>query len=367
MRRAFDSSVAPVGAEVLHVRGLEIEIEVHGRTSGGLPVVLTPGGGGGKGGFRWLAQRLKSGRQTLVWDRPNTGGSGMTLGDDERQPEFDLQADYLHQVLHSLGLLPAVLLGKSNGARLSLVFAAKYPQDCAALVLLNVTNGSKAAKRLSAERYYQHLDTCANFGLAAVAKDPHYTALFERNPANRARLLSWGAERFMLQMKLWGDALSRAGDAVKFPVTGLPRELLQGIQQPALCVYVADPGGKDDGMHTLSAMRALHGCLPGAYGPAVVTDDKEVYVRAIQDFIGALSPPTHMPQSPSPAKYCAPLAVRPGMYPQLPNDAELAQMRAYYAQRAAEGAEEEAREKKSLCSLGGFFDSWYSTKRVQQR
>ena len=73
-----------------------IDYEVLGRTGAGhLPLVLTPGGGGGKGGFRWLAQRFKSGRQCLVWDRPNTGASGYTLGEDERQPEFDMQADYL--------------------------------------------------------------------------------------------------------------------------------------------------------------------------------------------------------------------------------------------------------------------------------
>ena len=43
----------------------------------------------------------------------------------------------MHLLLHSLGMAPAILLGKSNGARLSLIFAAKYPEDVAGIVLLS--------------------------------------------------------------------------------------------------------------------------------------------------------------------------------------------------------------------------------------
>jgi hypothetical protein len=83
---------APKGEGVLTLRELEVAFEVVGGRVGGVPVVLTPGGGGGKGGFRWLAQRLRDGRQCLIWDRPNCGSSGLTLGDDVLQPEPDLQA-----------------------------------------------------------------------------------------------------------------------------------------------------------------------------------------------------------------------------------------------------------------------------------
>jgi pimeloyl-ACP methyl ester carboxylesterase len=154
---AMDSSVAPKGEGVLTLRGVDISYEILGGRAGGVPVVLTPGGGGGKGGFRWLAQRLRTQRQCLIWDRPNCGASGLTLGDDVRQPEPDMQADFLHELLHNLGMAPAILLGKSNGARLSLIMAAKYPEDVAGLILLNVTNGTKAAKRLSAERCVQRV------------------------------------------------------------------------------------------------------------------------------------------------------------------------------------------------------------------
>ncbi len=278
------------------------------------------------------------------------------------------QADYLHFLLHALGMAPAILLGKSNGARLSLVLAAKYPDDVAGLVLLNVTNGTKAAKRLSAERYYTFLDTVASGGsMAVVAREQHFVSLFERNPSNKQRLLSFAPERFMLQMKLWGDSLSRGGDPARYPVLGLPRSLLQRIPHPALCIYVADPSGKDDGMHTPGATQALHACLSGATGPLLLTSDKDTYVRAIEDFAARLKPPTHVPESPSAALLRAPLAVREGMYDQLPNAAEVEQMRAYDARVAEENAAEAERERHALCSFGGLLDGLHVFKRPPQR
>ncbi len=83
--------------------------------------------------------------------------------------------------------------------------------------------------------------------MAAVAAEPHYAELFEKNRHNRETLLGWDAARYMTQMKVWGDYLARAGDTARFPVTGLDAALLRRVTQPALCIYVMDAGGKDDG------------------------------------------------------------------------------------------------------------------------
>lgn len=91
MSSSLDSSVAPKGEGVLTIRGVDISYEVLGSKSG-LPVVLTPGGGGGKGGLRWLAQRLRGARQALIWDRPNCGASSLTLGDDLLQARYRRRA-----------------------------------------------------------------------------------------------------------------------------------------------------------------------------------------------------------------------------------------------------------------------------------
>ena len=54
--------------QVCVIRGVEVCYEVLGHGAG-TPVVITPGGGGGRGALRWLAQRLKAGRKVIIWDR----------------------------------------------------------------------------------------------------------------------------------------------------------------------------------------------------------------------------------------------------------------------------------------------------------
>ena len=92
-----------------------------------MPVVLTPGGGGGKGGLRWLAQRLRGTRQCLIWDRPNCGASGLTLGDTLLQPEPDLQVRVLGVALATRRqLTPRVAGGLPAPAAAQLGHGARY-------------------------------------------------------------------------------------------------------------------------------------------------------------------------------------------------------------------------------------------------
>jgi hypothetical protein len=213
--------------------------------------------------------------------------------------------------------------------------------------------------------YYKALDACAKGGMPAVAAEPHYVELFTKNPANKTHLLGWEPARFMTRMKLWGDFLARAGDTTRFPVTGLEAALLRRITQPTLCVYIMDAGGKDDGMHTLSAMRAAHAALPGASGrEVVVSHDKEVYTTAIDAFAADFSNAIPPPQSPSFAARSAPLAARPGFYTHLPDDAEVAQFVDYYDRVAADNAAEAERERNTACACNGA-RAWLSDWRTK--
>lgn len=200
--------------------------------------------------------------------------------------------------------------------------------------------------------------------MAAVAALPHYTELLQKNKNNRSRLLAFEPARFMTQMKLWGDFLARAGDAQRFPVTGLDAALLSRIRHPALCIYVVDTGGKDDGMHTLSAMRALHDVLPGAADrEVIVSHEKEVYARAIDSFAARMVAPSVPPPSPSFAAREAPLAVTPGMYSHMPDAAEVAQFKSYYEKVAADNAAEAERERNAACACNTA-RSWLSAWRM---
>ena len=165
-------------------------------------------------------------------------------------------------------------------------------------------------------------------GMETVAREEHYQTLFEKCPANRHVLLGWSPERFMLTMRCWGESLAKAGDAQAYPVTAISKELLHSLSHPALCVFVRPDKGEDDGMHTQGALAALHACLSGAIGPPVVTSEKEVYISAIVEFVRAL--PRSASAAPTGETSAPLLGVRPGMYPQLPHDAEFEALGQFY-------------------------------------
>lgn len=60
-----------------------------------------------------------------------------------------MQAGVLADLLEHLNMTPAVLFGTSNGGRLSLYFAASYPDLCAGVIVNNLTSGQLAAQCLS--------------------------------------------------------------------------------------------------------------------------------------------------------------------------------------------------------------------------
>jgi len=190
----------------------------------------------------------------------------------------------------------------------------------------------------------------------AVASLPRYRELCVKNPENRLALEGMDPAHFMAQHKCWGDFLARAGAPTEYPVTGLHADFLKRVRQPALCVYVMDDGGKDDGMHTVDAIRALHASLPGAVGsePVVAAESaKETWIAAIESFAASIPCSLAPPQSPSFASQQAPLKPLPGAYPHMPNDAEVKQFETYYLGVATENAAEAERERNAACACNG--------------
>ncbi len=106
------------------IDGTRIAYEVIGE---GTPWAITPGGRFSKDtpGVRELAEALAGhGQQVLIWDRPNTGASDVCF---EGASESAMQADRLAGLLEHLGMAPAVIVGGSGGARVSLLTAARHP------------------------------------------------------------------------------------------------------------------------------------------------------------------------------------------------------------------------------------------------
>ena len=129
--------------------GVEIAYELIGE---GQPWVITPGGRFSKdyGGVREMAEALAAhGKQVLIHDRPNCGASSVVF---RGRSESEVQAEVLGALLRQLDLGPTVIVGGSGGARVSLLTAARNPDQTAGLAMWWISGGVPGL--LSLASYY---------------------------------------------------------------------------------------------------------------------------------------------------------------------------------------------------------------------
>jgi pimeloyl-ACP methyl ester carboxylesterase/class 3 adenylate cyclase len=81
--------------------------------------------------FARFLRRLSSYARVVTFDKRGTGGSDRVT----ELPGLDVRMDDLRAVMDAAGMEQAALLGISEGAPLSLLFAATYPERCRALAL----------------------------------------------------------------------------------------------------------------------------------------------------------------------------------------------------------------------------------------
>jgi len=237
---------------VASVRGTAIHYEVLGK--GGPWVALSPGGRRPIAGVRTLAQKVAdAGYRVLVHDRRNCGASEITIGG--AQPENEIWADDLHELLRQLGALPAAVGGGSSGCRMALLLALRHPEAVNALLLWRVTGGRFAAQRLARQYYGQYIEAAENGGMGAVCETEHWKERIAERPANRELLMKMDAQRFIAAMADWREYFLRGGD---MPVLGATEADLRSIGIPA-CVI---PG--NDRTHSVEVGRRLARLLPDA-------------------------------------------------------------------------------------------------------
>ncbi len=124
--------------EIVDLNGSNIRFEVHGE---GIPLVYTPGGFWALERGRALAERMSLlGYKVLLWDRPNTGESGLLFQGDNL---LQVWADQLRELLHYTGHSPAYVAGGSGGLLTSLYFAYAYPTELEALILISPPTDDK--------------------------------------------------------------------------------------------------------------------------------------------------------------------------------------------------------------------------------
>jgi pimeloyl-ACP methyl ester carboxylesterase len=245
---------------VARVRDSKIAYQVLGGK--GPWIALSPGGRRDMESVRGLAEQIAgAGYQVVIHDRRNTGASDIVVEGEE--PEFQIWADDLHDLLSQLGALPAVIGGSSSGCRTSLVFALRYPQDVRALLLWRVTGGPFAANRLAQQYYGQYMELAQQGGMAAVCESEHWQERIQANPANREPLMAVSPERFVANMARWREYFLQDADK---PVIGATEAELRSISVPTCIVPGNDRTHSHrigENAHRLIPNSELHDLFPG--------------------------------------------------------------------------------------------------------
>lgn len=237
------------------VNGLSIGYDIIG--DAGRPWVITPGGRFSREspGVRELATALaERGNRALVWDRPNTGESDVCF---EGSSESTMQADALAGLLSQLDMAPAVIVGGSGGARVSLLTAARHRQVCAGIAVLWVSGGVYGLMALGTHYCGASIAAAWHGGMEAVVALPEWAEVLERNPANRQRFLDQDPKQFVATLERWMVAYCPCGDEL---VPGLPDADARRLDVPALVFR----SGTTDLRHRRETTEQLAELLPNA-------------------------------------------------------------------------------------------------------
>jgi pimeloyl-ACP methyl ester carboxylesterase len=190
----------------------------------------------------------------LLWDRPNAGASDLNF---TGETESDMHADTLAELLHRLGMAPAVVAGGSAGARVSLITAIRHP-DVVRKVLGWWLSGGVYGTLILAQTYnLPFMATALTGGMKAVADMPQWAETIAANPKNRERLLDMDAEEFFNVMDRWVRAFVPEDGK---PIPGVTAEALSSITTPTV-IWRSSPL---DRYHTEATSLRVHGLIPGA-------------------------------------------------------------------------------------------------------
>jgi pimeloyl-ACP methyl ester carboxylesterase len=212
------------------VRGVEIVYQIIGDY--GPWFALSTGGRRSHNEFVALAKKIAAGGfRVLLHDRRNTGASEVVISGQEG--EEIIWADDLAQLLKQLGATPAFIGGASSGARLSILLKQRHPEMVKALILMRVTGGDTAAKRLPYKYYQMFIDAAKAGGMVAVCATPDYQERIKARPQNESILMNMKAEQFIAVLENW---LTIFTSGPTYPVMGVEEATLQAINIPVLII-----------------------------------------------------------------------------------------------------------------------------------
>jgi pimeloyl-ACP methyl ester carboxylesterase len=223
----------------------------------GRPWIITPGGRYPKEdpGIRPLAEALAAaGNRVVIWDRPNCGESSVCF---DGPTESEMQGDYLAALLQHLDMGPAVVMGGSGGARVSLLAVANHPDIASALAMLWISGGVFGLMTLASVYCSPSLRAAIMGDMQDVADLADWAEVIQRNPENRQRILDQDRATFMATMERWMAAYyPTPGEAVP----GLTADVARSIKVPTLVFR----SGVSDWWHPRATSEAVAGLIPGS-------------------------------------------------------------------------------------------------------
>lgn len=138
-------------------------VRVHYQDEGSGPVLLAfHGSFGALQTYDGVAAKLRDRYRIIRFDQPPTGLSGPV------PPGFDLTPEaFVHEFLAKLGVGPVAVIGNSSGGIFAYRYAASYPRDVTAVVLVNTPPSAPVdnAGALARQPWIEQLSvkTCAKY------------------------------------------------------------------------------------------------------------------------------------------------------------------------------------------------------------
>ena len=211
--------------------------------------------------MRQLAEALAAqGNRVLIWDRPNCGESDVCF---EGSSESAMQADALVGLLEHLEMTPAVIIGGSGGARVSLL-AAAHPGAASGLATWWISGGVYGLLTLAMHYCGGSLAAAwTSGGMEAVADLPEWQEVIEGNAGNRQRILDQDPKTFIAAMERWMLAYVPTDE----PVPGLSLAAARALDIPAL---VFRSGAERRLAHTRHVGAPRRGAAAGPPGRAAL-------------------------------------------------------------------------------------------------
>jgi pimeloyl-ACP methyl ester carboxylesterase len=225
--------------------------------SGGRDWVVTPGGRFSRDypGVRELATALADlGNHVLIWDRPNTGESDVCFAGSS---ESAMQAAFLAALLQHLDMAPAVVVGGSGGARVSLLAAAHHREVASGLSMWWISGGIYGLINVAMSYGKPSVPTAWNGGMDAVVALPEWSEVLDKNRSNRERLLAMDPRDFIDVVERWMAAHCTWESEL---VPGFPDADARELDVPTLVFR----SGASDPVHTRETSEQLAAALPNA-------------------------------------------------------------------------------------------------------